>query len=448
MGAVTHGADTRRLRAIAEDLQALGGRVGQLEAEGTAQLGVLTEAWSGEDCATFEGDWQDGSTRLVQVEQRLRAYAKVLAEQAEQQETASGNTTGGGSTGPAPRTGEKPGPKGLPKQLRDLGDLFSTPDRPGLAANWTSPHWRWAVRKGVDEGTDWANDLYTDHVRGTPLAPGLPFVEKGLKESSDWVRDLREQRKKTNPSPVDAPGIFLDIVADELDTYGKILEDPKGWWDNDASTWDKIGLGVSLIPVVGVPAKIATKTTKEVADVATDVARHGDDVAKGGKHVDVDSLPDYHEPKSIPRDGPEGKIYDPDFDRYAGKSRQEFYDEWYDEKAGNWKYPSTENGAKYDDGFAEPPRPNSLKVGDTIDRLGREDGKFAAPDGTPFPERALPPSDVGREYHQYKVLKPLPDSVTEGKTAGWFDQPGGGTQYKFDKDIQWYIDNKYLGRVK
>lgn len=274
MGAVTHGADTRRLRAIAEDLQALGGRVGQLEAEGTAQLGVLVEAWSGDDCTTFEGDWQEGSTRLAQVEQRLRAYAKVLAEQAEEQEIASGNAAGGGSTGPAPRTGEKPGPKGLPKQLRGLGDLFSTPDRPDLAANWTSPHWRWAVRKGVDEATDWANDLYTDHVRGTPLAPGLPFVEKGLKESSDWVRDLREQRKETNPSPVDAPGIFLDIVADELDTYGKILEDPKGWWDNDASTWDKIGLGVSLIPVVGVPAKIATKTTKEVADVA----RHGDDV--------------------------------------------------------------------------------------------------------------------------------------------------------------------------
>lgn len=59
MGAVTHGADTRRLRAIAEGLRMLGGRVGQLEAEGTAQLGVLTEAWSGDDCTTFEGDWQE-----------------------------------------------------------------------------------------------------------------------------------------------------------------------------------------------------------------------------------------------------------------------------------------------------------------------------------------------------------------------------------------------------
>lgn len=88
------------------------------------------------------------------------------------------------------------------------------------------------------------------------------------------------------------------------------------------------------------------------------------------------------------------------------------------------------------------------EVGDTIDGQGGKGGKFAAPDGTPFQDRALPPSDVGREYHQYKVLKPLPDSVTEGKIEGWFDQPGGGTQYKFDQEIEWYIKNGYLEEVK
>lgn len=177
-------------------------------------------------------------------------------------------------------------------------------------------------------------------------------------------------------------------------------------------------------------------------------SREGKEAARDGTHVNLDELPPWHSVDPVPTSGVEARIYDPDFDRWAGKGQQQFYDEWYDAEAGTWKYPSKENGAKYDDGFAEPPRPNTLKVGDTIDRLGgARGGNFAAPDGTPFGERALPPSDVAREYHQYRLLKPLPDSVTEGKIQGWFDQPGGGIQYKFDKDIKWYIDNDYLAEV-
>ena len=83
-----------------------------------------------------------------------------------------------------------------------------------------------------------------------------------------------------------------------------------------------------------------------------------------------------------------------------------------------------------------------------IDRLGGPDGKFAAPSGTPFDQRALPPSDVGREYHRYKVLKELPESVTEGRIQPWFEQPGGAVQYKFDRPIKWYVDNGYLTEVR
>jgi hypothetical protein len=42
------------------------------------------------------------------------------------------------------------------------------------------------------------------------------------------------------------------------------------------------------------------------------------------------------------------------------------------------------------------------------------------------------------------VLKPLPEGVTEGKIAPWFEQPGGGIQYKFDHPIEWYLDKGYL----
>lgn len=43
------------------------------------------------------------------------------------------------------------------------------------------------------------------------------------------------------------------------------------------------------------------------------------------------------------------------------------------------------------------------------------------------------------------MLKPLPDSVTKGPVAPAFGQQGGGGQYYFDKPIQWYIDEGYLG---
>ncbi len=85
-----------------------------------------------------------------------------------------------------------------------------------------------------------------------------------------------------------------------------------------------------------------------------------------------------------------------------------------------------------------------MEVGDVIDRYGLADGSFASPSGTPFDERALPPSSVGSEYTQYEVLKPLPEGVTEGSIAPWFEQPGGGVQYVFDHPISWYVENGYL----
>lgn len=270
MGAVTHGADTRRLRAIAEHLQALGGRVGQLEAEGTTQLGVLTEAWSGDDCTTFEGDWQEGSKRLAEVEQRLRAYAKVLAEQAEQQDTASGDTTGGGPTNPAPSTGKDPESEGLPKQVTDLDDLFTSPDRPDLTAGLPPvPDEFWPV---MDRATDWANDTYKDHLRAA-LAPtylALGKVSDGLGAASDELSYLIPHQATRK--------FVLDTFQDETDMYREIIKDPKDWWDNDASTLDKIGLAAALIPYGGAVAKIGIKTTKEAVDLIAKGSRHGDDV--------------------------------------------------------------------------------------------------------------------------------------------------------------------------
>ncbi|MGB9810025.1 MAG: TNT domain-containing protein [Caldanaerobacter sp.] len=45
-----------------------------------------------------------------------------------------------------------------------------------------------------------------------------------------------------------------------------------------------------------------------------------------------------------------------------------------------------------------------------------------------------------------KVVKPF--EALEGKTASWFNQPGGGTQYKLPKRIKELINEGYIRRVE
>jgi hypothetical protein len=45
-------------------------------------------------------------------------------------------------------------------------------------------------------------------------------------------------------------------------------------------------------------------------------------------------------------------------------------------------------------------------------------------------------------YYRYEVLKPL--RVAAGKTAPWFDQPGGGIQYKTGPRVQELVARGYL----
>ncbi|WP_298303583.1 glycohydrolase toxin TNT-related protein [uncultured Erythrobacter sp.] len=79
-------------------------------------------------------------------------------------------------------------------------------------------------------------------------------------------------------------------------------------------------------------------------------------------------------------------------------------------------------------GFSGPPTTRTLLPGQRIDRYGERTGTFLSPEGTPFGQRALPPSSRDRRYERYEVVKPY--DVESGTAAPWFDQPGGGTQYK------------------
>lgn len=102
---------------------------------------------------------------------------------------------------------------------------------------------------------------------------------------------------------------------------------------------------------------------------------------------------------------------------------------------GSWDWPPN-------DGFAGTPSNETLPVGTRLDRFGGPRGRYLAPEGTPFTQRALAPSSLNEPYYAYRVAKPLP--VEAGPAAPAFDQPGGGVQYKTGPNIETLIRDGYL----
>jgi len=86
------------------------------------------------------------------------------------------------------------------------------------------------------------------------------------------------------------------------------------------------------------------------------------------------------------------------------------------------------------DGFLGKPKQVILKQGTVVDRNGEPSGIFLALGGTPIEQRSLDKNGESAKSHRYVVKKDF--TVLGGKTAPWFNKPGGGMQYKTDKRIQ------------
>lgn len=162
-------------------------------------------------------------------------------------------------------------------------------------------------------------------------------------------------------------------------------------------------------------------------------------------------------PQQLPLLGPVG-LQLIGYRRTGGESTASFLAEYHN--AAGWIYPS-------DNGYVTAPdgKPiewvQTLLPGRHIDRYGSVYGSFLAPEGTPYSERAIPPSSLDGtpaaacDYHDYEVLRPL--RVDAGPIAAWFAQPGGGEQYQLDPalvpgapakiNVLWLLDNGYLSEV-
>lgn len=97
------------------------------------------------------------------------------------------------------------------------------------------------------------------------------------------------------------------------------------------------------------------------------------------------------------------------------------------------------------DGFKGTPSTETLPVGTRIDRYGFTDGRFVAPEGTPYTQRSLPAGYNNKPYNVYEVAKPV--EVLSGETAPWFFEQGGGTQYMFDTSIEDLLSQGILKQV-
>ncbi|MEU4319009.1 glycohydrolase toxin TNT-related protein [Nocardia fluminea] len=150
-------------------------------------------------------------------------------------------------------------------------------------------------------------------------------------------------------------------------------------------------------------------------------------------------------PPGVGRGNPAVDALLPDgWDPFHGVGR----DAWMRSIAGPNGDPAWADGDLYPQGFASPTdrHPAVLQPGEIIDRFGGPSGRFTSPAGVPYPQRALPPTNLdGESYHQYEVLRPLP--VWQGGIAPQMGEPGLGSQHYLPVSVQALIDAEYLREV-
>jgi hypothetical protein len=98
-----------------------------------------------------------------------------------------------------------------------------------------------------------------------------------------------------------------------------------------------------------------------------------------------------------------------------------------------------------DDGFTGTPTPVVLPPGMLIDRFGSDYGRFFSPKGAAYAARALPYSCEKLVYVTYRVVQPL--LAWTGRAAGWFDAPGGATQFETDATAALLISDHIIEPV-
>ena len=337
----------------------------------------------------------------------------------------------------------------------------------GCADAPEEPNWLESGLKFVGGIFEGAGEAVWDLLTMVPFSPVNLVIDHYKLATGDITpEELMKRYELSGENAWDmATGIYTGLTTDPVGfgkELGKSLLDWDTWADDPArAIGHLVPDAIAAVATAGTGA-LATRGAKggmDVLDGLSDLNKldnlsdlnkldNVDDLG-GSRHVDLDDVTDWSRGKPLDEEMPGRENYPDDYDRYGGLGEQGFHDRYWDPEVrgggGGWRWPTEENG--FPDGFDGPRQPNSVETGDVLDRYGPADGSYASPSATPFDERALPPSSVGSDYTQYEVLKPLPEAVTEGKIASWFEQPGGGVQYMFDHPMSWYVEHGYLRKL-
>ncbi|MEV7357253.1 glycohydrolase toxin TNT-related protein [Kitasatospora sp. NPDC091276] len=140
--------------------------------------------------------------------------------------------------------------------------------------------------------------------------------------------------------------------------------------------------------------------------------------------------------------------------RYGGLTREQFVGKYWNPQAwtdaagkvhAGWNYPK-----EYAiEGTKRLLAKGEIKAGEVWDRFGESNGRWLSPasENASFAQRAIPPDSMSLQYYRYKWAKDLDEAagaVERSKVAGWFEQPGGATQFKLQKSVQELCIEGYL----
>ncbi|MGW8811546.1 TNT domain-containing protein [Gordonia terrae] len=141
-------------------------------------------------------------------------------------------------------------------------------------------------------------------------------------------------------------------------------------------------------------------------------------------------------PKTLATDAPVGPQL-AGYHRFLGKDPNVFLALYA--TGDGWNWPPKDGYVLNPDGSPKK-AVTTLDPNTPIDRYGPASGRFLAPAGTPYKNRALPPENLVDEakpefcnYHAYVVKRPV--QVYTGPIAEGFGQPGGGIQYQIDQQL-------------
>jgi hypothetical protein len=97
-------------------------------------------------------------------------------------------------------------------------------------------------------------------------------------------------------------------------------------------------------------------------------------------------------PKRLPERIPLGDLVNT-YDRFGGLCPGQFLAKWFDASTGYYIYPP-DNGFQLNNAGATIQGLITLPVGFLLDRFGSEYGTYTSPQGAPYMQRALPPSNL------------------------------------------------------